>query len=87
MACTPPRRPCILTSAASAEKPPRWQEYVDNMSPWFAMGLAPAASTHKIAIGLTGEPVARASRSGATTHRNDHCLNSAHSGARAEKSR
>jgi threonine/homoserine/homoserine lactone efflux protein len=22
--------------------PPKWQEHVDNMSPWFAMGLAPA---------------------------------------------
>ena len=42
---------------------------------------------HKIAIGLTGEPVATASRSGAITHRNDHRPNSAHSGARTEKSR
>ena len=53
-------------------------------------GLTPgpaAQSRHKIAIGLTGEPVARASRSGAITHRNDHRLNSAHSGARAENSR
>lgn len=24
------------------KKPPRWQEHVDAMSPWFAMGLAPA---------------------------------------------
>ena len=24
------------------KKPPRWQARVDNMSPWFAMGLAPA---------------------------------------------
>jgi hypothetical protein len=24
------------------KKPPRWQEHVDNMSPWFALGLAPA---------------------------------------------
>jgi threonine/homoserine/homoserine lactone efflux protein len=23
------------------KKPPKWQEHVDNMSPWFAMGLAP----------------------------------------------
>ena len=42
---------------------------------------------HKIAIGLTGEPVATASRSGAITHRNVHRPNSAHSGARTEKSR
>ena len=24
------------------KKPPKWQEHVDGMSPWFAMGLAPA---------------------------------------------
>jgi hypothetical protein len=24
------------------KKPPRWQAHVDNMSPWFALGLAPA---------------------------------------------
>jgi threonine/homoserine/homoserine lactone efflux protein len=24
------------------KKPPKWQEHVDNMSPWFAMSLAPA---------------------------------------------
>ena len=24
------------------KKPPKWQAHVDNMSPWFAMGLAPA---------------------------------------------
>ena len=24
------------------KKPKKWQEHVDNMSPWFAMGLAPA---------------------------------------------
>jgi len=24
------------------EKPPKWQQHVDSMSPWFAMGLAPA---------------------------------------------
>jgi Sap, sulfolipid-1-addressing protein len=24
------------------KKPPTWQEHVDNMSPWFALGLAPA---------------------------------------------
>jgi Sap, sulfolipid-1-addressing protein len=24
------------------KKPPKWQASVDNMSPWFAMGLAPA---------------------------------------------
>ena len=47
----------------------------------------PPQSRYKIAIGLTGEPVATASGSGAITHRNDHCLNSAHIGARTEKSR
>jgi threonine/homoserine/homoserine lactone efflux protein len=25
-------------------KPPKWQEHVDNMSPWFAMALAPRCS-------------------------------------------
>jgi len=24
------------------KKPPKWQEHVDTMSPWFALGLAPA---------------------------------------------
>jgi Sap, sulfolipid-1-addressing protein len=24
------------------KKPPKWQEHVDNMSPWFVLGLAPA---------------------------------------------
>ena len=24
------------------KKPPKWQQHVDNMSPWFAIGLAPA---------------------------------------------
>ncbi len=24
------------------KKPPKWQQHVDSMSPWFAMGLAPA---------------------------------------------
>ena len=24
------------------KKPPKWQAHVDKMSPWFAMGLAPA---------------------------------------------
>jgi uncharacterized membrane protein YhaH (DUF805 family) len=24
------------------KKPPKWQEHVDSMSPWFALGLAPA---------------------------------------------
>ncbi len=23
------------------KKPPKWQQHVDNMSPWFALGLAP----------------------------------------------
>jgi len=28
--------------ARSRPKPPKWQEHVDSMSPWFALGLAPA---------------------------------------------
>lgn len=39
------------------------------------------------AIGLTGEPVAIGSRSGAITHRNDHFLISAHIAANADRSR
>jgi threonine/homoserine/homoserine lactone efflux protein len=27
--------------AKPPKKPPKWQEHVDNVSPWFAMGLAP----------------------------------------------
>ena len=26
------------------KKPPKWQEHVDAMSPWFALGLAPASA-------------------------------------------
>ena len=28
--------------ARGRPKPPKWQEHVDSMSPWFALGLAPA---------------------------------------------
>src|SRR6266550_4530492 len=31
-----------ITVAATGNKPPKWQEHVDAMSPWFALGLAPA---------------------------------------------
>ena len=40
-----------------------------------------------IAIGLTGEPVAARSRSGATTPRNDQRRSSSHNRTRASKSR
>ena len=40
-----------------------------------------AASSHKIAIGLTGEPVPVGSRSGAMTHRNDQRPAAAHAWA------
>ena len=56
----------------------------------FPGGSGPAVvreTGHKIAIGLTGEPVATDRRSGAITHRKDHCLNSAHIGARTVRSR
>ena len=32
----------MRTKPRKPKKPPKWQEHVDNMSPWFAMGLAPA---------------------------------------------
>ena len=31
----------MRTQPRKPKKPPKWQEHVDNMSPWFAMGLAP----------------------------------------------
>ena len=31
-----------MRGAKKPKKAPKWQEHVDNMSPWFAMGLAPA---------------------------------------------
>ena len=30
----------MRTQPRKPKKPPEWQEHVDNMSPWFAMGLA-----------------------------------------------
>jgi threonine/homoserine/homoserine lactone efflux protein len=36
------RRREMRTQPRKPKKPPKWQEHVDNMSPWFAMGLAPA---------------------------------------------
>jgi len=32
----------MRTQPRKPKKPPKWQEHVDTMSPWFAMGLAPA---------------------------------------------
>jgi hypothetical protein len=32
----------MRTQPRKPKKPPKWQEHVDNMSPWFALGLAPA---------------------------------------------
>ena len=32
----------MRTQPRKPKKPPKWQEHVDNMSPWFAMALAPA---------------------------------------------
>lgn len=32
----------MKTQPRKPKKPPKWQEHVDNMSPWFAMALAPA---------------------------------------------
>jgi threonine/homoserine/homoserine lactone efflux protein len=36
------RRREMRTQPRKPKKPPKWQEHVDNMSPWFAVGLAPA---------------------------------------------
>jgi hypothetical protein len=36
------RRREMRTQPRKPKKPPKWQEHVDNMSPWFALGLAPA---------------------------------------------
>jgi hypothetical protein len=32
----------MRTEPRKPKKPPKWQEHVDSMSPWFALGLAPA---------------------------------------------
>src|SRR5215469_12922754 len=32
------------------KKPPKWQEHVDNMSPWFAMGLAPTRQPWAVVV-------------------------------------
>jgi hypothetical protein len=50
-------------------------------------GRAGLRRSHKIAIGLTGEPVPVGSRSGATTHRNDQRPAAAHACASSAKSR
>jgi hypothetical protein len=36
------RRREMRAQPRKPKKPPKWQEHVDNMSPWFALGLAPA---------------------------------------------
>jgi threonine/homoserine/homoserine lactone efflux protein len=36
------RRREMRAQPRKLKKPPKWQEHVDNMSPWFAMGLAAA---------------------------------------------
>ena len=47
-------------------------------SPARELGLTTGTERHKIAIGLTGDPVPVGSRSGAITHRNDQRRISAH---------
>ena len=45
------------------KKAPKWQEHVDNMSPWFAMGLAPALQPWTlIAVGAATVVEAKLSR-------------------------
>jgi len=41
------------------KKPPKWQEHVDSMSPWFALGLAPALQ-HWVLIGAGAATVVEA---------------------------
>jgi hypothetical protein len=77
------RHPRRGASAAAAERKLVARAVLHSLTP----RTRPLASRYKIAIGLTGDPVATASRSGAITHRNDQCLNSAHNGARTAKSR
>jgi Sap, sulfolipid-1-addressing protein len=36
------RRREMRAQPRKPKKPPKWQEHVDSMSPWFALGLAPA---------------------------------------------
>jgi hypothetical protein len=45
------------------KKPPKWQAHVDNMSPWFAMGLAPALQPWLL-IGAGAATVVEAKLSG-----------------------
>jgi hypothetical protein len=91
-------QPCIgqSMSADDSDRLLTYREFCGHLQDGVEGGLPfgdgltrarPPQGRYKIAIGLTGEPVATASRSGAITHRNDHCLNSAHIGARTEKSR
>jgi hypothetical protein len=49
------------------KKPPKWQEHVDNMSPWFAMGLAPALQPWAL-IGAGAATVVEAKLSGWETY-------------------
>jgi hypothetical protein len=45
------------------KKPPKWQEHVDSMSPWFALGLAPALQPWAL-IGAGAATVVQAKLSG-----------------------
>ena len=45
------------------KKPPKWQEHVDSMSPWFALGLAPALQPW-VLIGAGAATVVEAKLSG-----------------------
>jgi threonine/homoserine/homoserine lactone efflux protein len=49
----------MRTQPRKPKKPPKWQEHVDNMSPWFAMGLAPALQPW-VLIGAGAATVAEA---------------------------
>ena len=49
------------------KKPPKWQEHVDNMSPWFAFGLAPAVQPWAL-IGAGAATVMEAKLSSAQSY-------------------
>jgi hypothetical protein len=57
------------------------------LSTCFLMPLRRSGRRHKIAIGLTGDPVPVGRRSGAMTHRNDQRRSRSHSGASSLNSR
>src|SRR5689334_6818925 len=65
---------CTFGSPSTARRPPvehRMQEAQLRL-PYGSPYQDPGATSHRMAIGLTGEPVASGSLNGAITQRNDH---------------